>query len=52
MEERDEYTKEELKSSVRFEGYKDAVEALLEEDRTYSVSEAEEIIEGFMKGEV
>ncbi len=52
MEEREEYTKEELKSSVRFERYKDAVEALLEDGRTYSISEAEEIIEGFMKGEV
>ncbi len=52
MEEREGYTKEELKGSVRFEGYKDAIEALLEEGREYSVSEAEEIIECFMKGEV
>ncbi len=52
MEEREVYTKEELKGSMRFERYKDAIEALLEEGKEYSVSEAEEIIEGFMKGEV
>ncbi len=46
------YLKEDIKASAKFARYKDAVEALLEEDVLYSVEEAEEIIEGFMKGSV
>lgn len=48
MEER--YTKSEIKQSERFKARRDAVEALLKEDVCYSIEEAEEIIEGFMKG--
>lgn len=46
------YTKDELKKSERFKGKIDAIEALLRADEEYTVSEAEDIIEDFMKGRV
>lgn len=46
------YSKEDIKSAERFAKYKDAAEALLEKDVLYSIEEAEEIIENFMKGRV
>ncbi|MGM9552555.1 MAG: hypothetical protein ACI3XA_09910 [Clostridia bacterium] len=44
------YTKDELKKSELFRKYADAIEALLDKDKTYTVLEAEEIIVNFMKG--
>lgn len=46
------YTRDELRAAQRFEKYKDAVTALLDEDKTYTVEEAEERIAAFMRGEV
>jgi hypothetical protein len=46
------YTKEELASSAKFAEYKDAVRALLEDEKSYSVEEAEKIINDFMKRRV
>ncbi|MCD8049264.1 MAG: hypothetical protein LUG52_06645 [Clostridia bacterium] len=48
----DVYTKEELAASERFKRYRDAVSALLEDGKSYSVEEAEKIIKKFMKGRV
>ena len=44
------YTKDELKKAKRFSGKEDAIEALLEEDCLYTISEAEEILVNFMEG--
>lgn len=44
------YTKEELKKSARFKDRRDLVEALLKCGEEYEISEAEEIIENFLKG--
>ena len=44
------YTKDELKNSDRFKRFTDAIDALLEEDKEYSISEAESIIVNYMKG--
>ncbi len=44
------YTKDEIKNSARFGSKRDAVEALLKDDRLYSIEEADEIIRSFMEG--
>lgn len=44
------YTKEELKAALRFKDRRDIIDAILDEERTYSIEEAEEIIREFMEG--
>ena len=48
----DVYNKEQLISSKKFMNSKDVLSALLEDDKEYSESEVNEIIENFMKGKV
>ena len=48
----DVYNKEQLFSSKKFMNSKDVLSALLEDDKEYSESEVNEIIENFMKGKV
>lgn len=48
----DKFTKEQLISSKKFSNNKDVLSALLEDDKEYSESEVNEIIENFMKGKV
>ncbi len=49
---KDKFTKEQLISSKKFSNNKDVLSALLEDDKEYSESEVNEIIENFMKGKV
>lgn len=44
------YSKEELKESEKFGNKTDLIEALFENDKEYTVGEAEEIIDRFLKG--
>lgn len=46
------YTKDELIASSKFKSRRDALRALLEDGRCYTVREAEEILKKFMKGSV
>lgn len=46
------FTKEQLLTSKRFEERKDLLSAVLSKDKQYTVSEAEKLIENFMKGKV
>lgn len=46
------FTKQQLLGSRRFRDRKDLVEALLDENRTYTVKAVEEKIEDYMKGKV
>lgn len=46
------FTKQQLLKSEKYEDRKDIVNALLKENRDYTVSETDFIIEQFMKGEV
>ena len=46
------FTKEQLISSKRFSNNKDVLSAKLEDDKEYTIKEAQEIIENFMKGKV
>ena len=46
------YTKDELKKAAKFGARKDALAALLEDGKSYTVKEAEEILKKFMKGSV
>ena len=46
------YTKDELIRSSKYKNRRDALRALLEDDKSYGVKEAEEIINKFMKGSV
>lgn len=46
------YTKEQLSGAEHFRSRKDLVEALLENGREYTVSEADQVIYEFMKGKV
>lgn len=48
----DKFTKEQLISSKRFSNNKDVLSAKLEDDKEYTIKEAQEIIENFMKGKV
>lgn len=47
-----EYTKEQLLKAAGFRNRRDLVEALLDSGRNYTIAEAEEIIENYLKGEV
>lgn len=46
------FTRRALMSSARYQDKKDLVRALLKEDRKYTVSETDEMIEKFRKGKV
>ena len=46
------FSKEQLTGSERFRDRKDVLNALLKEDREYTISEAEQLIEKYMKGKV
>lgn len=46
------YTKEQLLASGRFRERRDALNVVLSDEKSYSVPEAEELIDKFMKGEV
>lgn len=48
----DVYNKEQLISSKKFMNNKDVLSVLLEDDKEYSESEVNEIVENFMKGKV
>lgn len=52
VKEIDVFSKEQLISSKKFMNNKDVLSALLEDDKKYSESEVNEIIENFMKGKV
>lgn len=46
------FGKKQILSSKIFEDRRDAVGAILEDDKTYSIDEVEKLYEEFMKGEV
>lgn len=46
------YTKKQLAGAEYFRSRRDLVEALLENGRVYTVSEADKVIHEFMKGKV
>lgn len=46
------YSKAELKESEKFGNKTDLIEALLKDDKEYTVGEAEEILDRFLKGRV
>lgn len=46
------FSKKQLLTSEKFSGKRDILTALLSEDRVYSISEAENITQNFMKGKV
>lgn len=46
------YTKEQLAGAEHFRSQLDLVEALLEDGRVYTISEADQVILEFMKGKV
>lgn len=46
------YTRAQLAESRRYAGRRDLISALLAEDRTYTLDEAEGLMEAFMKGKV
>lgn len=46
------FTRDQLLYSERFRGKRDLLNALLEEDKTYTALQAEEMIEKYMKGKV
>jgi hypothetical protein len=46
------YEKLQLYSSVRYSKYKDLINAVLKDDKTYTVSEVDKIIECFLSKEV
>ncbi len=46
------FTKEQLLSAERFSGRKDALGALLRDNREYTIAEAEGALDKFMKGKV
>lgn len=46
------FTKEQLFASEKFRDRKDLISALLADGRNYSIAEAEEEINNFMKGKV
>lgn len=46
------FAKEQLASAERFRDRKDIINTLLSPDKRYSIREAEQMIEKYMKGEV
>lgn len=51
-EETNRFTKAQLLSSRTFEGQKDLLNAVLSEERQYTIIEAGKLLEDFMKGKV
>lgn len=47
-----EYTKHQLSTSKRFVERKDLINALLDDDKLYTIEQAEKITEKFLKGKV
>lgn len=46
------FTKQQLVTSKKYAEKKDLLNALLVDDRSYSMAEVEEILDGFLKGKV
>lgn len=46
------YTKKQIMKAAKLSKYADVVQALLDDDRLYTMQEVEEIIDQFMKGKV
>lgn len=46
------YTKEQILHAKKYENRKDILNALLKESETYTMQQAEELMEDFMKGQV
>lgn len=46
------FTKQQLVKSKRFEHRKDALNALLDDSKTYTINQAQAVIDKFMKGQV
>ena len=46
------YTKEQLVNSKRYRGKKDMINALLKPGKAFTMAEADELLEKFMKGKV
>ena len=50
MQKKTKFTKAQIRDSERYALKKDLVDALLDESKTYTISEVDDIIEQFMKG--
>lgn len=46
------YTKQQIMSANKFKSDVDILQAFLEDDKTYTLSEAEKVIDNFKKGKV
>ena len=46
------FSKEQILASSRFADRRDIVDALLDEDKTYSIDAVDKLIENYMKGQV
>lgn len=46
------YTKAQLISAARYRNKQDQIDALLDSDRKYTIAEADEVINKYMKGKV
>lgn len=46
------FTKKQLLSAARFQSRRDALGAVLSDDKEYTIAEAEKILKDFMKGRV
>lgn len=46
------FTKAQLMASKKFAGYKDAIAALLDDKKAYTIEQAETLITNYMKGKV
>lgn len=46
------FTKQQLVASKKYAEKRDLINALLADDRSYSMAEVEEILSGFLKGKV
>lgn len=49
---RNTFTKEQLLNSEKYRNKRDILRAVLEDDKKYSIAEADKQIENFLKGEV
>ena len=48
----DTFTKNQLIHSKKFKGYRDALNALLDDSKDYTIGEVEKLLADFMKGKV
>lgn len=46
------FTKQQLVKSKRFENRRDALNALLDDSKSYTINQAQAVIDKFMKGQV